>query len=100
MSNAHERDCRDNLMSPRLQASGQTIISAPKEGKSTKNASETLIGVQMQLVPCRWQKSGWKYVEVQPGSTKFFSSPNRVNSVGFSPKVKPDSRFTHAPEVK
>ena len=54
----------------------------------------------MQLVPCRWQKSGWKYVEVQPGSTKFFSSPNRVNSVGFSPKVKPDSRFTHAPEVK
>ena len=54
----------------------------------------------MQLVPCRWQKSGWKYVEVQPGSTKFFSSPNRVNSVGFSPKVKPDSRFAQVPEIK
>ena len=39
----------------------------------------------MQLVPCRWQKSGWKYVEADPGSTKFFGNPNRVNSVGFSP---------------
>ena len=43
----------------------------------------------MQLVPCRWQKSGWKYVEVDPQETKFFCSPNRVNSVGFSPNAKP-----------
>lgn len=43
----------------------------------------------MQLVPCRWQKSGWKYVEVEPKNTKFFTSPNRVNSTGFSPDHKP-----------
>ena len=43
----------------------------------------------MQLVPCRWQKSGWKYVEVDPSSTKYFASPNRINSVGFSPNQKP-----------
>ena len=48
-----------------------------------------IIGKNMQLVPCRWQKSGWKYVEVDPQETKFFCSPNRVNSVGFSPNAKP-----------
>ena len=43
----------------------------------------------MHLVPCRWQKSGWKYVEVDPKETKFFASPNRVNSIGFSPSQRP-----------
>ena len=43
---------------------------------------------QMSLVPCRWQKSGWKYVEVDPAASKYFASPNRVNSVGFSPNSK------------
>lgn len=37
----------------------------------------------MQLVPCRWSKSGWKYVAATPN---FFSSPNRANSIGFSPE--------------
>ena len=38
----------------------------------------------MQLVPCRWQKSGWKYVEADPGTTRFFKSPHRVYSLGTS----------------
>ena len=42
----------------------------------------------MQLVPCRWSKNGWKYVEADPGHHKFFNNPNRINSVGFSPGQK------------
>ena len=33
-----------------------------------------------KLVPCRWSKSGWKYVIDEPyKNDKFFNSPNRVN---------------------
>lgn len=38
----------------------------------------------LQLVPCRWSHTGWKYVQKDPGNTCFFNSPNRVNSFGFS----------------
>jgi hypothetical protein len=41
---------------------------------------------KMHLVPCRWQRTGWKYVEADPGSQNFFNNPNRVNSFGISPK--------------
>lgn len=37
----------------------------------------------LQLVPCRWSHTGWKYVQCDPAKTQFFSSPNRVNSFGF-----------------
>ena len=40
----------------------------------------------MHLVPCRWQRNGWKYVEADPQEHHFFNNPNRVNSIGFSPK--------------
>ena len=50
---------------------------------------------QMQLVPCRWQKSGWKYVEADPATTKFFGNPNRANSVGFSPEQTKKSVKEH-----
>ena len=38
----------------------------------------------MQLVPCRWAKSGWKYVNADPSQTRYFNSPNRVNSFGMN----------------
>ena len=38
----------------------------------------------LKLVPCRWSHTGWKYVQANPETTNFFSSPNRVNSFGFS----------------
>ena len=41
---------------------------------------------ELYLVPNRWSKSGWKYVEQDPIRHKFFSSPNRMNSFGFSPR--------------
>ena len=36
------------------------------------------------LVPCRWSHTGWKYVQRDPSATKFFTSPNRVNSFGYN----------------
>ena len=37
---------------------------------------------KMHLVPCRWERSGWKYVQVDPKEHNFFNNPNRVNSFG------------------
>ena len=37
---------------------------------------------KMHLVPCRWERSGWKYVQVDPKEHNFFKNPNRVNSFG------------------
>tara|TARA_B110000503_G_C6903500_1_gene311724 strand:- start:336 stop:515 length:180 start_codon:yes stop_codon:yes gene_type:complete len=42
----------------------------------------------LQLVPCRWSHTGWKYVQHDPESTMFFSSPNRVNNFGFHQQQK------------
>ena len=59
------------------------------QGRATMNsmAMKTAVGVpeeNLQLVPCRWSHSGWKYVQKDPGNTNFFTSPNRVNSFGFA----------------
>ena len=32
---------------------------------------------EMKIVPCRWSKSGWKYIEKDPEEQKFFANPNR-----------------------
>ena len=39
----------------------------------------------LYLVPSRWHKSGFKYCEVDPRDSRFFTSPNRKNGAGFSP---------------
>ena len=37
----------------------------------------------MHLVPCRWSKHGFKYVQVDlKDHNKFFRNPNRVNGHG------------------
>ena len=46
----------------------------------------------LQLVPCRWSHTGWKYVQADPERTNFFSNPNRVNSFGFSASKKNQGR--------
>ena len=43
---------------------------------------------KMHLVPCRWSRSGWKYVEVDPKDHTFFKNPNRVNSFGVTSPQK------------
>ena len=42
----------------------------------------------MDVVPCRWSPSGWKYVKKTPEGNKFFSSPNRYNFHGFMSKTR------------
>jgi len=42
----------------------------------------------MHLVPCRWRKDGWKYVEADTSGHRFFTNPNRINAVGMSPTMK------------
>lgn len=48
----------------------------------------------MHLVPCRWQKGGWKYVERDPRDVNYFQNPNRVNGTGFNPHV---NKSTNSP---
>ena len=38
---------------------------------------------QKYLVPCRWERSGWKYLKVDPKDhNSFFNNPNRKNLLG------------------
>ena len=39
---------------------------------------------EMKLVPCRWSRTGWKYVEAETGEHKFFKNPNRANCHGYN----------------
>ncbi len=50
----------------------------------------------LQLVPCRWSHTGWKYVQSDPAKTQFFSSPNRVNSFGFKQNQARGKRPNHS----
>jgi hypothetical protein len=67
---------------------------SPARPKNFDKRSPSLIDAlarptpKQYLVPCRWQKSGWKYVNVDPEKSKFFGSPNRIVNAGFSPKQK------------
>ena len=43
---------------------------------------EMEMNANLHLVPCRWERSGWRYVQRDPGQQEFFNNPNRVNSFG------------------
>lgn len=60
--------------------------------QSMKGGKGELQDPSMHLVPCRWSRSGWKYVEVDPKEAGFFNNPNRVNSFGMSPQGKKDAK--------
>ena len=42
----------------------------------------------LHLVPCRWERSGWRYVQKDPADTQFFQNPNRVNNFGVNAEKK------------
>lgn len=44
--------------------------------------AEIQMNQALHLVPCRWERSGWRYVQADPGHTGFFNNPNRVNNFG------------------
>lgn len=67
------------------QTRGRSL--GPGRSAYGSQAMKTQVGIpeeNLQLVPCRWSHTGWKYVQKDPGNTNFFTSPNRVNSFGFS----------------
>ena len=43
---------------------------------------EIEMNANLHLVPCRWERSGWRYVQKDPQAHGFFNNPNRVNSFG------------------
>ena len=39
-------------------------------------------------MPCRWERSGWRYVARDPKEHNFFNNPNRVNNFGVAPEKR------------
>jgi hypothetical protein len=64
-----------------LRARGQSCgpgFNNPYNGRPDEEPAANL-----KLVPCRWAQTGWKYVKAEPAEgSRFFASPNRVNSLG------------------
>ena len=49
---------------------------------------EIAMNNNLHLVPSRWERSGWRYVQKDPGETNFFRNPNRVNNFGVNAEKK------------
>jgi len=49
---------------------------------------EIAMNAALHLVPCRWERSGWRYVQADPAAIGFFNNPNRVNNFGVNPDKK------------
>ena len=96
-----------------IRANGNSIVGAAgndlQAGKNYKNgqdarASEMGFGAagdvmdmreheiamnnNLHLVPSRWERSGWRYVQKDPSDTQFFRNPNRVNNFGVNAEKK------------
>lgn len=84
-----------NLLSPRkldaMRANGSQIVAGSQEEEKLRAVNgDTLESMKFEmnmnnnlhLVPCRWEKSGWRYVQKDPNVHNFFNNPNRVNSFG------------------
>lgn len=49
---------------------------------------EIAMNSNLHLVPCRWERSGWRYVQKDPADVGFFNNPNRVNNFGVASNNK------------
>ena len=50
--------------------------------------AEIQMNSNLHLVPSRWERSGWRYVQKDPADTQFFRNPNRVNNFGVESQRK------------
>ena len=50
--------------------------------------NEIAMNKELHLVPCRWERSGWRYVQRDPAAHQFFNNPNRVNNFGVAPEKR------------
>ena len=86
-----------NVLSPRkldaMRANGSQIVAGNQEEEKVRAVNvETLdnmnfeinMNQNLHLVPSRWERSGWRYVQKDPQATDFFNNPNRVNSFGIT----------------
>lgn len=69
---------------PPAQAASRTAVD-PRE---VEREAEITMNQRLHLVPCRWERSGWKYVERDPADHRFFQNPNRVNNFGITAEKK------------
>ena len=70
------------------QTRGRSLQARQPTGFGSSGNDQGLPEENLQLVPCRWSHTGWKYVQADPSEAKFFKSPNRVNSFGFNQTKK------------
>lgn len=50
--------------------------------------AEMTMNSNLHLVPSRWERSGWRYVQKDPKDVGFFNNPNRVNNFGIAPEKR------------
>ena len=67
-----------------MAAVAEGKISAPVD--FTQMEHEIAMNKELHLVPCRWERSGWRYVQRDPAGHQFFNNPNRVNNFGVAPE--------------
>ena len=79
---------RGKLILPRARSTSQQPYESAlmNSGKAQVVVEGMPPQENLQLVPCRWSKSGWKYVQKDPSKFQYFNNPNRVNSFGFTQK--------------
>ena len=67
-----------------LAAPSQAAAMMEQQAAADYNQIEADMNLNdnMHLVPCRWEKSGWRCVQKDPGQIGFFNNPNRVNNFG------------------
>ena len=67
-----------------LATPGQAAAMMEQQAAADYNQIEADMNLNdnMHLVPCRWERSGWRYVQRDPGAIGFFNNPNRMNSFG------------------
>jgi len=73
-----------------LRANGSNIMGGSAAAMEPVDMREHEIEMNknLHLVPCRWERSGWRYVQKDPADEKFFKNPNRVNNFGVNADKK------------
>lgn len=58
------------------------------DARENDRSAEITMNKKLHLVPSRWERSGWRYVERDPADHDFFQNPNRVNNFGITAEKK------------
>ena len=60
----------------------QEVMANNLSAKGLNISRNPLKDNAINIVPCRWSNSGWRYTLEDPTEEKYFRSPNRVNRFG------------------